>query len=117
MNKYKILGLINFILGIFGVWFVLSFLLKILPALKSLHTEFGLSSQNLVPNYLVMASLGVVAAMNVLLGVGNFLGGEKNKDRYFRWGIWAIAIIIILSAFSSIVFSLNTIGPLYDLTY
>lgn len=116
MNKYKVLGIINFFLGIFGTWFALSFLLKLLPNLKGLHTKFGLSSQNLAPSYLVMASLGVAAAMNVLLGAKNFLGSRENKDKYFKWGIWAIAIIILLSAFSSMVFSLNTIGPLYNLT-
>jgi hypothetical protein len=117
MNKYKILGIINFFLGIFGSWFVLSFLLKILPNLKGLHAKFGLSSQNLAPSYLAMAFLGGAAVINVFLGVKNLFGGQKNKDKYFKWGIWAIAIIILLSAFSSAIFSLNTIGPLYDLTY
>jgi len=117
MNKDKILGLINFILGIFGAWIALSFPLKVIPNLKSLQAEFGLSPQNLIPSYLAMVFLGLAAVINVFLGVKNFLGDEKNKGKYLRLGIWAIAIIVLLLAFSSAVFSLNTIGPLYNLTY
>ena len=55
MAIYKIVGVVNFFLGIFEVVFPLIFILFTIPRLTELYAEFQANGPNLIPTYIILS--------------------------------------------------------------
>lgn len=115
MDKYKIIGVVNLLFGIFQVVCPLFIIFITLPRLTAMYSEFNVQGAFLTPTYLI---LGVV----MLIGIGNLFFGfslvskSEKKEKYFKY---ALMLIIASFLFGGILFSiasLSTILPIYNLT-
>ena len=70
MAKYKIIGAVNFVLGIFEIVYPLIVILFTIPRLTELYAEFQAKGPNLIPTYIILSIV-------MLMGVGNFILGVK----------------------------------------
>ncbi|OGG01704.1 hypothetical protein A2W14_03755 [Candidatus Gottesmanbacteria bacterium RBG_16_37_8] len=115
MAKYKIIGAVNFFLGIFEIVYPLIVILFTIPRLTELYAEFQAKGPNLIPTYIILSIV-------MLMGVGNFILGVKlfskseNKEKFFKIAIILIIASFLLGGVITKIASLSVIMPIYNLT-
>jgi len=87
MTKYKIVGIVNLLAGIFQLFISFSHSLTIFPQLSSLYSDIKLSVQpSLIGGYIVITIMVLIATINLLLGFKG-LTNTTEQDKYFKKGI------------------------------
>lgn len=117
MIKYKIVAVINFLLGIPMLVFTLLYSVYVIPKFSSLYANF--SSQVIEKNiniaYISLFILFILSAMNVFLGYKGF-SAKRDKDNVFRWGlIFILAGILAVGSLTKYLL-LASIGPIYTMS-
>jgi len=114
MTKYKIVGIINLLLGIFQL--LLMFPLIVIPKLNSLYADFNMNGQpNFTGSYLVTVVAFLLMAINLFLSRKGF-SNVKDKDKYFKVGIIVAVVTFILSGFLTLILTVSILSPIYNLS-
>lgn len=115
-SKYKILGIINIILGFLQIPVPVGFAFFVIPQLTNLYLSLNIQQPGLIPTYAVLIFLVCLGLINITIGVKLLLKSTQNKEKYFKFGIAAI-IIIFLSVGSSMALTITSVlAPIYKLT-
>jgi len=115
MTKYKIVGIIDLILGILQLLFSIVIPLSVFSTLRQLYYAINTHYQmNLMNVYVIVTLILLMAALNLFLGAKG-LTGSKEKERYFKYGIIsAVATLFLTGILGSILIS-SIISPIYNL--
>ena len=115
MDKYKVVGILNFFFGFIQVVFPLLTLVLVIPKLSALYTELDVEV-SLVPAFLSSGLCLLVGGTNLFIGARLFSKEKKSRQKYFTIGL----ILAIGSfAFAGILTYLNALSavmPIYSLT-
>lgn len=116
MSKYKLVGIIEYIIGGFLLVEGAVLLINILfvkPTMTSLYQDFGIRPPNSSFNFSYLTVIFLLAAINFFLGKQNY---SKQKNGYMIGGI-IIAFIALIAFFLLVPFLLySQILPIYNLT-
>lgn len=116
MIKYKIVGIIDLLLGIPQLLISIVFPLSVFPKLGQVYSDINVNSQlNLTSGYVAVTLILIMAILNLFIGVKGFTE-SKEKEKYFKYGIIsAVATLFLTGILTSIMIS-SIISPLYNLT-
>lgn len=115
MTKYKIVGIVNLLLGLVGVLIQLNTLLFAYPKLFSLYKDFNAKlpfSAQIYP-YIQVAILLVLAVI-AFVGVKLILSKNPNK-KLFAVGIISLIVILSLIFLNYVYFLSGLVTPLHSL--
>ena len=112
MDKYKIVGIIDIILGT---------LLIILPVFSSTITssttstfnELGVSSSS--NNWLAVGVIVLIGIVDIFLGIKLFSGSKSDKNKYFTAGIILAILSVLASGFYSSTVVSSILAPVNSL--
>lgn len=115
MDKYRVVGVLNIIIGAIGSLFSLIFLLTVVTKLTPMYQSFGVSRVTLLTPYIMLFAMFLVDVFYLLIGhklVSHKIGG---KELHFKIGI-ALLILAVISVPLFVGFLvMSTILPIYSL--
>jgi len=116
MTKYKVVGVLDFLLGIPILLLSVSFSIFVIPKLSQLYLEFNTNnSGNIIFSYIIVLFLLIIAVANIFLGIKGFSNTSK-KEIYFKYGLIMAVVTFILSGLLVGLMTLSVILPIYNLT-
>lgn len=116
MTKYKIIGILNFLLGIPTLLLSLSFSIFVIPKLNQLYAEFNTNnSGNVILSYIIVLVLLIIAIANIFLGIKEFSNTQK-KEIYFKYGVIMAVVAFLLGGVLTGLMTLSVILPIYNLS-
>ncbi len=116
MTKYKIVGIIDLILGILQLLFSIVIPLSVFSTLRQLYYAINTHYQmNLMNVYVIVTLILLMAALNLFLGAKG-LTGSKEKERYFKYGIISAVTTLFLTGILGSILIFSIISPIYNLT-
>lgn len=116
MAKYKIVGIINLLLGGLQIIYPLFALLFTLPRLTRLYSEFNAEGPSFTTTYLVLGFVIFVGLANLFLGLKLFSKAEGITKKYFKYGLALVIVSFLLMGLFSSIASLSIALPIYNLT-
>lgn len=114
MNKYKIVGTTNLLMGIFSLVIPLISLSFVLPKVTQVYNEFGATS-NLTGSYLAIGFGILLGLINLLFAYKLFSTKTVKKDKFFGIGIVTAIGTFFLSGVVSAIISMSALSPIYNL--
>ena len=96
MTRYKITGLLNILLGSIQITYPLAILTLVLPKIIRLYAEFNAEMPSFITIYLLLGTALVSGSANLLIGYWLLTKNEKNKKRYFKFGLVLIGLDLFL---------------------
>lgn len=116
MTKYKIVGILNFLLGIPLLLTSLIFAIFTIPRLSQLYKDMNVNiSGNITRSYILVLIVLTFAITNLFLGIKGF-SNTKKKDIYYKYGFIAVVITFLLSGFIVAIMTLSAIYTIYNVT-
>ena len=116
MTKYKIVGMLNFLMGIPILLLSLSFSIFIIPKLSQLYLEFNTNnSGNIILSYIIVLVLLIIAIANIFLGIKGFSNTQK-KEIYFKYSLIMALVTFIFGGVLVGLMILSVILPVYNLS-
>lgn len=114
MDKYKILGSINILLGGMLAILVVIVAVGIIPQLVALSSQLGTNtSVNFTFAYGGLVVVFIAAMINLFLGRKLIWGSTSDKEKYFVPGvIWGVSSLILPGA----IIVPTVLLPIYNLT-
>ena len=115
MNKYKVVGVVNLLFGVFQIIYPLLVIFFTLPRLTELYSELNIQGYSFISTYLIIGFVMLIGIGNFFFGL-NLISKSEKKEKYFKY---ALMLIIASFLFVGILFnlaSLSTILPIYNLT-
>lgn len=112
--KYKILGVINFLLGISQIGIPLIQLIFVYPKLRALYTDFNVKF-NPILSFWPVVFLLLIGFLNLVLGVKLLKKSKDYKEGYFKLAVATTVVGLLLTL---PLLGLNWVGffsPLYSL--
>lgn len=116
MNKYKIVGIIDLLLGVPQLLMAIIFPLSVFPKLSQVYADFNVSSQpNFTSGYVMVVLLLIISVVNLFLGIKGFIKSKQN-EKYFKYGIISAVISFFLTGILGEILTTSVILPIYNLT-
>ena len=115
MNKNKILGAINLILGLIYFLFTINYLFFVIPRMTDLYQQFS-TKINLTSSYLVIGLLGIMGTVNSVVGYKVFKDKEEKLKNLRKVSILLIITAVLLSGFFFALMAMWLISPIYSLS-
>lgn len=118
MNKYKIIGGIDILLGILYTIYPVLLSLLVIPKLMPIYSEFSVKP-NLTSTYLMLLIIFFIGITDLFLGFKLFTAKtEEIKEKYLKYGIISMAVTLLplLVIMSIYISQLSVIIPLYNLS-
>jgi len=116
VNRFKVVGLINYFFGGAQILFSLAIPLLVIPKISRLYEEFDQADISLGPVYAVCAGFFVFGAANLFFARKLFSKTEVKSERYFQLSL----VLAIINFFATGVFYLSglisAVIPIYSLT-
>ena len=115
MTKYKIVGIVNLLLGLVGIIIQLNTLLFIYPKLFSLYKDFNAELPLSTQTYpYIQIAIMLILAVIAFVGVKLILSKNPNK-KLFVAGLISLIVILLLIFLNYISFLSGLVTPLYNL--
>jgi len=95
MTKYRIVGVVNFLLGFLEIVYPLILIFFTIPKMYELYAQFHAEVPSPVGTYMILSLILLVGIINLFLGTKLF-SKSAGKDTYFTF-----AIILIAASFLS----------------
>ncbi|OGY16208.1 MAG: hypothetical protein A2785_01290 [Candidatus Chisholmbacteria bacterium RIFCSPHIGHO2_01_FULL_49_18] len=95
MTKYRIVGVVNFLLGFLEIIYPLILIFFTMPKMYELYAQFHAEVPSPVVSYLILTLVFILGIVNVFLGIKLF-SKSAGRDSYFTF-----AIILIAASFLS----------------
>lgn len=113
--KYKVLGVVNLIIGFLQISISLLTLFVTIPSLRTLYAGYDVEAPNFALIYLMYFIIIVAGIINLFLSFKLF-SNATNKEKYFIYGMISTIITLIFIG-ASYAFSLfSIILPIYNVT-
>lgn len=118
MNKYKIVGIMDFLVGVAQVLYCLAMYIVVIPKLALLYSDMNINIiKNLNQAYTFLGFLFVLGVVSIALSFKLFSKSQVIRNKYYKT---AVIILVINMFFTGILFFgmlLSTITPIYNLVY
>ena len=116
MNKYKIAGVVNFLLGIGQTTLSAILLIFVLPKLTAIFSQLDVNIQSkLNIAYSALMLILIMGSVNLFFSIKSFKE-TKDKERYFKYGLLFATMSFFLVGVLMSIANLNIISPMYNLT-
>lgn len=117
MNRYTVIGFLNFLVG--GFLFVISLvtLVFILPKITSFYSAMNADvTKNMLTAYLSITIQIFMGTINIFLGTRMFSKNSSIRTRSLKKAIIILFVTFLLIGFLTAITTLSTILPIYNLT-
>ena len=114
MDKYKIVGLVDLLVGLIALVIPSIILFSVLPKALEVYQDFGASySPTLTYSGFVVVFL--ISVVNLFFSFKLFRHQGKNGDRYYNLGIISAIVTFILILLIPAFLSYSTLVPMFNL--
>lgn len=115
MNKYKVLGIVNILIGLFQIFSSWVFSSFVISKINSMYQDFGMQNNSGVLAYVFFTILFVAGVVSILIGLLQ-LTKPKDKDKYFRIGTINAIVAAVLLFILTPIGVITIITPIYSMT-
>lgn len=117
LTKYKVIGILDILIGLMLVVYPLVVVLFILPKLSALYWEVGVNVfSNMFITQILSAVVLILGAASLCIGFKLLSSSGASKEKYFTYGIIFLILALVLGSFLIALSTISTILPIYDLT-
>ena len=95
MTKYRIVGVVNFLLGFLEIVYPLILIFFTIPKMYEFYSKINVELPSPVGSYIILSLILLVGIINLFLGTKLF-SKSAGKDKYLTF-----AIILIVTSFVS----------------
>lgn len=113
-TKYKVIGIINLIIGFLVTTLNAVMILFVLPRMWELYNTLDIEL-NPLPGILTIGTSLLFAIVCIFLGVMLVKNTTKNQDKYFLAGIVTIVLMFTIGGFLQAFSVISVINPIYIL--
>ena len=115
--KYKIVAIINILLGVFQIGNAFSMLLFVIPTLADLYSQFdSAEGPDFAMGYGAVAILLIIGTINLVFAYKLLKEKGTKKDKYFMYSVIYLVVTFFISGILSGLMTLAAINPIYNLT-
>lgn len=117
MNKYKVLGIVNILIGLFQIFSSWVFSSFVISKINSMYQDFGMQNNSGVLAYVFFTILFVAGVVSILIGLLQLTKPkDKDKDKYFRIGTINAIVAALLLFILTPIGVITIITPIYSMT-
>ena len=115
MNKYKIIGSLNILLGVIQMLGAVIVPVVMLSKLSGMYEAFGIDPGPSFAAYIVLITIFILGALYTFIGIKCF-SSSKNRNKYFLAVCIVVASTPVLIGILTGILNLMVLTPIYKLS-